>query len=177
MLSSMSDHPACLPIEKLLAECDLRRQRRGGPGGQHRNKVETAVVIVHRPTRIEAEANERRSQAENKTQAIARLRVKLAVEIRTPQPDAPDESSAPSERWRTRCSSGRISVSTSHDDFPALLAEALDAVTAADFDVPAAAAWLAVSASQLARFLQKEPAAWSLVNDARRARGLRPLKG
>ena len=54
-------HPARLPIDELLADCEERRLRRGGPGGQHRNKVETAVELTHRPTSVAAEANERRS--------------------------------------------------------------------------------------------------------------------
>ena len=36
-------HPAALPFDALLKECEVRRLRRSGPGGQHRNKVETAV--------------------------------------------------------------------------------------------------------------------------------------
>jgi hypothetical protein len=162
-----------LPAEELLAQCDVRRLRRGGPGGQHRNKVETAVVLVHRPTGITAEANERRSQAENLAQAIFRLRVKLAVALRAP---VDGNSGQPSDLWRKRSSTGRIVVSASHDDFPTLLAEALDHVAAAEFDLQSAAKALGTSASQLARFLQQEPTARSLVNEARRARGLRPLR-
>jgi len=175
MLAIMFRHPASLPVEELLAECEVRRQHRGGPGGQHRNKVETAVVIVHCPTGVGAEANERRSQAENQSQAVARLRRKLAVAVRTPPGDESSLSSEPSALWRERSTGGRIAVATSHVDFPALLAEALDAVAASEFDVAAVAGRLGVSTSQLARFLQREPAAWTLVNDSRRARGLRPL--
>ena len=176
ILERMLQHPACLPIEELIAECELRRLRRGGPGGQHRNKVETAVVIVHRPTGITAEANERRSQADNRGQSVARLRVKLAVEVRSPQPAKSNEPPAPSDLWRSRTAGGRIAISESHVDFASLLAEALDAVTRAEFDISATARWLGVSASQLARFLQREPTAWKLINDARRERGLRRLK-
>jgi hypothetical protein len=169
----MFHHPASLPTEELLTQCDVRRLRRGGPGGQHRNKVETAVVLVHRPTGLTAEANERRSQPENLNQAIFRLRLKLAVAIRG---QCDGHSGQPSDLWRERSSTGRIAVNRSHDDFPTLLAEALDQVAAADFDLPPAAQALGTSASQLARFLQQQPAAWSLVNEARRARGLRPLR-
>jgi hypothetical protein len=165
-----------LTVEKLLAECEVRRGRRRGPGGQHRNKVETAVVILHRPTGIVAEANERRSLAENHAQAVARLRTKLAVAVRSPVEGSP-ATSEPSELWQQRCGGGRISVSTSHEDFPALLAEALDATDGADLDLAVAAERLRVTNTQLARFLQQEPTAWTQVNNARRARGLRPLKG
>ena len=60
------DHPAATRAEQLLAECEVRRLRRSGPGGQHRNKVETAVALRHLPTGVQAEANERRSQAQNR---------------------------------------------------------------------------------------------------------------
>lgn len=156
----------------MLAECDVRRERRSGPGGQHRNKVETAIVLSHRPTGISAEANERRSQLENKQEAIRRLRLKLAVAVRLPVGERPD---GPSELWQRRTADGRISVSSSHDDFAILLAEALDAISADAFDMAAAARWLGVSPSQLAGLLRREPPAWRLVNDARRERGLRPL--
>ena len=166
-------HPASLSEAQLLADCDIVRQRRGGPGGQHRNKVETAVVITHRPTGLRAEANERRSQAENQMQAIRRLRLRLATEVRSAP--AEDGAVAPSSLWQSRSAGGRLSINPAHDDFPTLLAEALDAVTAAEFDVAVAAKWLGVSTTQLVRFLQEEPPAWAAVNEARRQRGFRPL--
>jgi hypothetical protein len=162
-------HPAALPIDELLAQCDARHERRSGPGGQHRNKVATAVVLTHRPTGLRAEANERRSQAENHTEAVRRLRVRLAIEHRTPA------KSTASALWRSRVSSQRPVVSPTHDDFPALLAEALDAVVAAEYEMATAAAGLGITTTQLARFLQHEPLAWAAVNEGRRQRGLRPL--
>lgn len=171
MLVTMdAPHPATLPDERLLAECDLRRLRRGGPGGQHRNKVETAVVATHRPTGLTAEANERRSQAENQKQAVRRLRLRLAIEIRSATPRA-----SPSPLWRGRVTSGRLSINPTHDDFPALLAEALDAVAAAEYDVAAAATHLGITTSQLTRLVKHEPQAWAQLNGHRRQRGLRPL--
>jgi hypothetical protein len=175
MLGDMTDrHPASLSAEELLAACDIRRERRGGPGGQHRNKVETAVVLMHRPTGMTAEANERRSQAENREQAIRRLRVKLAIAVRS-QP-AQEPPAVPSTLWQRRCAAGRIAVSIAHEDYPTILAEALDTIAVAEFDAPAAARWLGVSVSQLMKLLRREPSAWKLVNDARRTRGQKPLQ-
>ena len=166
-------HPATLPLDQLLAQCDVRRLRRGGPGGQHRNKVETAIVLTHRPTGVRAEANERRSQAENHEQALRRLRVRLAIEIRSAA--GAGQGTQPSPLWQGRSAAGRLAINPAHDDFPALLAEALDAVAGAEFDVAAAADRLGISTSQMIRFLQHDPLAWTEVNIHRRDRGLRPL--
>ena len=165
-------HPAALDPERLLADCDVTRTRRSGPGGQNRNKVETAVVLVHRPSGLVVEAGERRSQAENARNALFRLRLALAVAVRLPiGPDA-----APSPLWRARCRDGRIAVNPRHDDFPALLAEALDVLWARGMDVRAAAEVLGCSASQLTRLLKDEPRALRLVNERRAQDGRRPLR-
>ena len=34
----------------LLADCDVHIYKASGPGGQHRNKVSSAVRLRHRPT-------------------------------------------------------------------------------------------------------------------------------
>lgn len=59
--------------ERLARECDVTFIRAGGPGGQHRNKTESGVRLVHRPTGIVVEATERRSQAQNRSVALDRL--------------------------------------------------------------------------------------------------------
>jgi protein subunit release factor B len=68
---------AGLDDEALLAECRVEMRRASGPGGQHRNKVESAVRLLHAPTGVVAQASERRSQHANRTLAIERLRAKL----------------------------------------------------------------------------------------------------
>lgn len=167
-------HPASLSPERLLAECDETRTRRKGPGGQHRNKVETAVVLVHRPTGVRAEASERRSQSENRRVAVRRLRLRLALEVRT-APSTRDADS-PSALWRGRCHSERVQVAREHEDFAPLLAEALDVVHPLQGDVAEAASRLGVTSSQLVKLLRSEPAALRQVNQLRRERGLPGLK-
>ena len=49
-------HPACLTEAALLKQCVLRFGRTAGPGGQHRNKVETAVCITHTASGLEGHA-------------------------------------------------------------------------------------------------------------------------
>ncbi|WP_254509794.1 peptide chain release factor-like protein [Anatilimnocola floriformis] len=164
-------HPAALTEDQLLNQCSFQTTRRSGPGGQHRNKVETAVVVTHQPTGLRAEASERRSQAQNRTMAIFRLRLELAIHVRSAL-----AGEGSSELWQSRTGNRKLSVSAEHDDFPALLAEALDRVAALEFDLSTSAEQLNVSTTQLARFLQQSPEAWKRVNDERRARNLRPLR-
>jgi hypothetical protein len=171
-MSAPAIHPAALDEPALLADCTVRRGRRGGPGGQHRNKVETAIVIEHGPSGIRAEASERRSQEENRRVAVFRLRVNLALEVRVPV----GTPSTPSELWRSRCRGNKISVAPTHHDFPAVLAEALNTIASEDMDVSTAAKRLGCSASQLTKLLKIEPRALTQINDARNARGLRKLQ-
>lgn len=58
-------------------ELDMSYTRAGGPGGQNVNKRETAVRIVHKPTKLSVNVSNERSQAQNKERAIALLKAKL----------------------------------------------------------------------------------------------------
>ena len=166
-------HYASLDLDALSSECEFRTTRRSGPGGQHRNKVETAVILTHRPTGIVAEAAERRSQAENRREALFRLRLKLALEIRSPIEADPYQ---PSPLWRSRLRGGKVVVNPEHDDFPALLAEALDVLEARGRDVKLAAEALGCSSTQLVKLLAAEPRALAQINAHRAQAGLRPLR-
>ncbi len=61
----------------LLKEVRFQTMRGSGPGGQHRNKVETAVRATHIPTGIAVIATEHRSQHRNKQLALERLQNRL----------------------------------------------------------------------------------------------------
>lgn len=65
----------------IIPEDDLKVEfaRSGGPGGQNVNKRETAVRIVHLPTKIAVHADGERSQAQNKEKALQILRAKVYV--------------------------------------------------------------------------------------------------
>lgn len=185
-------HPACLDDEALLAQCQIGFGRSGGPGGQHRNKVQSLVRLVHAPTGIEAHAGERRTQHENRRVALRRLRLALAVEVRTPVPDGDVASDlwrsrrhqprrgeeggrSPLGRWRGG-GSGLIVVNPDHHDYPSLLAEALDVIAACDWDAKLASLRLECSATQLIRLVADYAPAMVRWNREREARGMRPLR-
>lgn len=169
-------HPARLSVEQLLNVCSIKRTRGSGPGGQHRNKVETAIVITHGPSGIVGQASEKRHQNQNREIAIERLRINLALAIRSLPKPGDQNSLSPSELWMSRVKAAKISVSPKHTDYPSLLAEALDAIHVQQFDVAAAAKSLQISTSQLVKFLKNCPAAIESVNQKRVELGLGRLK-
>jgi hypothetical protein len=168
-------HPARLATDELAAECKFRATRRSGPGGQNRNTVETAVILTHRPTGITAEASEHRTQGENRREALFRLRLNLALSVRLEAGTQGHSSYSTSDLWQSRCRSGRIVINPEHDDFPALLAEALDVLAETNNDPRQAALALGCSPSQLVKLLKHEPRGLAVVNYNRRRAGLHPL--
>ncbi len=165
-------HPAALDTETLMKECSITRGRASGPGGQHRNKVETHITVTHTPTGIDAQAGERRLAKENQSVAIRRLRLKLAMGFRVGVPDGEIRSAL----WKTRCVKKRIVCNPKHHDYPSLLCEALDVIEACGFDVKKAATRLGCSTTQLIRFVADHRPAFEQLNQSREDHGLHRLK-
>ncbi len=166
-------HPATLGECELLAQCDVTRGRSSGPGGQHRNKVETKVTLCHGPSGVSAHAGERRSQGENRAVAIFRLRLALASGVRCQV--APGE--VRTELWRSRCDvSGKVHCNPGHADYPALLALAMDVLHAGGWDPKKTSLRLCCSASQLVKLIKDDPHAWAILNAAREEAGKHRLQ-
>jgi peptide chain release factor len=70
----------------LLLSCDVQTFRAGGKGGQHQNKTESAVRVVHLPTGITAVCRDERSQHLNKITCLEILHRKLAKLSEKPKP-------------------------------------------------------------------------------------------
>ena len=71
-----------------VSDCEITTMHCGGKGGQHVNKVETGVRVVHKPTGIVVTCTEERSQVQNKQKAMKRLQSILAAKQEDNNADA-----------------------------------------------------------------------------------------
>jgi hypothetical protein len=96
-----SSMPEVYPTDRdsLERDCDIEFIIASGPGGQHRNKVETGVRLTHRPTGISLTATERRSQHANREAAFARMAERIEAQQRVLPPRKPTR---PTTASRTR---------------------------------------------------------------------------
>ena len=64
-------------VEINPADLEFQTYRSSGAGGQHINKTESAIRIIHHPTGVVVECQEERSQYKNKDKAMKMLYSKL----------------------------------------------------------------------------------------------------
>lgn len=189
--------PVYLDPEKLERACQMERLRRSGPGGQNRNKVETAVRFRHPATGLVGEATERRYQGENRKIALERLRIEIALTVRSPVPASlappadvnlgvlenlePKKIAATADaraslRWFARLQGSKIRVAPSSFDYAILVSEFFDVFEANGENLTATAAALETTASQIVRFLGAVPKCLEELNRRRARLGLSRLK-
>ena len=72
--------------DDLLSSCDVQAFMAGGKGGQHQNKTESAVRLVHRPTGITVICRSERSQHLNKLRCLEILEQRIKKRLAKPEP-------------------------------------------------------------------------------------------
>jgi hypothetical protein len=163
-----------LSDRKLLAECEVHTYRASGPGGQNRNKVESAVRICHTPTGVTAIAEDSRSQLENRPRALRRLREAIAIRVRSPVDRA---NFKPPAEWISAIHhAGRLRVQERNPDYPTIVATALDVLDACLGRVSEAAQLLEVSTHHFVQFLADHPHGWQEANRIRQRHGQKALR-
>ena len=145
--------------ESLSAMCRMQAFKSSGPGGQKVNKTSSAVRLIHNPTGIEVTASESRSQHENRHCALKKMRMKIALEIRSDGKKRIDN----------------FEVSMSNPKYPFFAALLLDSLNDYGFQLRGCAQFLGLSTGQLVRLLEKDPVIWRKVNAERKTIGLNTL--
>lgn len=168
-------HPAIVELDTLLAQCRVTSHRRGGPGGQHRNKVSSAVLVLHEPTGISAEANERRDQTQNRRVAIERLRLRLAITLRTERPEDANIDENESD-LRRRWSNRPLKINETNTDRCAVLALILDDLHLAGGQPSLVSAKWKTSTTSVVQLVAAYPPAFQWVNRWREHHGRSPLR-
>ena len=162
--------------DALIAQCEVDRYRASGPGGQHRNKTESAVRLRHRLTGVSAIGEDSRSQAENKVHAVRRLRAALALDVR---------EAVSLDGWRPSVRLAGIVVggtaplgarTRQTGEYWAAIAELLDVLVAGGLEIAVAAQRLGVTTGALSKLLLHDDSVGRVVNDLRRGKGMRPLR-
>jgi hypothetical protein len=145
----------------LLKDCREERYRASGPGGQRRNKVETAVRLRHEPSGVVVQSEDSRSLEENRRRAVRRLRERIATDVRS-RFDL-ESPALPPEFARHRSADGRLTVNNRNADYALVVAVLIDAVTAAHGVYSLAAKSLGLTTSQLRKFLESDREVWRAI--------------
>jgi hypothetical protein len=162
--------------DALIAQCEVDRYRASGPGGQHRNKTESAVRLRHKLSGVTAIGEDSRSQAENKVHAVRRLRSAIALEVREP---VRLDDYRPSARLANIVAGGTAPLGAKTrltGDYWAAMAELLDLLVAGNLEIATTAQRLGMTTGALSKLLLHDDSVGRVVNDLRRAKGMRPLR-
>lgn len=168
-----------LDEDALLAQCQVQAYRSSGPGGQHRNKVSSAIRLKHRPSGIVVTGSERRSQHENKHAAVGRLRMEIACQVRQPadrSAQVPPALAACIAPPRGQAVLGRLVVSRNNARFWPAAALLLDYLAAAEGRLADAAAAIGVTTSNLVSVLKDNRHLLAAAQAIRKQHGHGPLQ-
>lgn len=162
--------------DALIAQSEVDRYRASGPGGQHRNKTESAVRLRHKLTGTTAIGEDSRSQSENKLHAVRRLRSAIALEVREP---VELDGFVPSRRLAAFVAAGTAPLGVKTrltGEYWAAIAELLDLLVAGELEIGATAQRLGITTGATSKLLLHDDQVARVVNDLRRGRGMRPLR-
>lgn len=158
--------------DHLLAECEVHTYRASGPGGQKRNKTESAVRLVHRPSGLSVIATESRSQHENRARALKRLRKAMALRLRSPLIDG----EMPAAIKAALDKKSRLDVGQRDARYLPAAAALLDVLQAEAGSISASARRLGLTTGNVSGFITDDDDLMLEANRIRAAFSLKPLR-
>jgi hypothetical protein len=160
-----------LSDRELLSCCEVHTYRARGPGGQKRNKTDSAVRLHLAGTDLTVTATESRSQHENRARALRRMRQAVALELRCA---VQQEEYRPSDVLRS-CLTGRSQLQVGRRDarYHRVVAEVLDVIAGCGASLSQAAGLIGITTANLTTFLRRDPKLLERVNRLRRQQKLR----
>ena len=170
-----------LTDEELLRQCDVHIYRSSGPGGQHRNKVSSAVRLKHRPTGVTTHGDESRSQHENKRMAVRRVRMEIACRIRhqidreSPQLPAVVSECIFRPRGKPADAPLRLEVGRKDRRFWTVAGFLLDVLEGFEGHLADAGAYIGITTGNLSTLLKSHRRLLSAAQAIRKRFNLRPL--
>jgi hypothetical protein len=164
--------PDLLDEDALLDQCEVDTLRASGPGGQKRNKTESAVRIRHKPSGIIVVANESRSQHDNRGVALKRMQKALALKLREPvkMEGVPEAIAAAIDK------KGKLNLGQKDARYIPAIAVALDVLSMHQGRISDAAKQIGVTTGNLSSFLTEDEDVFVEANVIRMQNGQGPLK-
>lgn len=155
-----------MDTDSLLHACTVQAYQGSGPGGQHRNKTQTGVSLRLAEFNLEIRCCEDRSASINRSLALQRMRIRLALEAREIPPEHP-AMNFPGSHGR---------VQPTNMGYAPFIADVLDRIEVAAGEIkPAAEAWK-LSTTALLRLIFDDKALLTTVQEMRTRFGKTPLR-
>ncbi len=158
---------------ELLSKCEMDTYRAPGPGGQKRNKTDSAIRLRLKGMGLMVIATESRSQHVNRAKALRRMRQAIALELRRPiDPDSYDPSP-----MLTGCMDrgGKLKLGRKDQRYPSAVREILDVITGCQMRLSDAGRLLGITTANLSGFISKDIKLRAKVNQLRKEAGVKPL--
>ena len=149
-----------LPEAEFIRFCTLDFFKSSGAGGQHRNKTSSAVRVTHIETGLSAEDCTERSQHRNRSNAVDKLKLLLALHSREAAGDTLP----------------RMECSMNAPDYPLFIAQLFDILEECGYDHKSSASRCGISSSALLKKLARDPKIFQEFSRRRESLGLPKLK-
>ena len=145
-----------LTDQELMEQCVLDKFRASGPGGQKKNKTDSAVRIRHVSSGLVGLSSESRSQHINRVYALRRLRLKIALTLRSNPPNVRSEL----EKFVQQTKNSSFTLNTRNSKYSIIVASLFDELSANNWKVSLTAKKIGVTSSSLNKFLRSNPELW-----------------